>query len=99
MGVYGGIETGGSKWECAIGTSPADLRATESIPTTMPAETIGHAVAFFERAGPPSTRSGSAPSALSTCAVGEGIDGYVTAPALGSRSGVLGAIALAESAC
>ena len=36
MTVYGGIETGGSKWECAIGTSPDDLRATETIATTTP---------------------------------------------------------------
>jgi fructokinase len=52
MTVYGGIETGGSKWECAIGTGPEDLRATATIPTTTPRETIGGAVAFFERVGP-----------------------------------------------
>jgi len=50
--VYGGIETGGSKWECAIGTSPDDLGPTATIPTTTPEETIGRAVAFFEREGP-----------------------------------------------
>jgi fructokinase len=50
--VHGGIEGGGSKWECAVGTGPGDLRATETIRTTSPAETIGRAVAFFERAGP-----------------------------------------------
>jgi fructokinase len=50
--VLGGIETGGSKWECAVGTGPNDLRATETIPTTSPRETIGRAVAFFEREGP-----------------------------------------------
>jgi fructokinase len=33
---------------------------------------------------------------LDTVEVGENIDGYITAPALGSKSGVLGAIALAE---
>src|SRR5712692_4994409 len=43
MGLYGGIETGGSKLECAIGTAPDDIRA---------AETIARAVAFFEREGP-----------------------------------------------
>ena len=52
MKVFGGIETGGSKWECAIGTGPDDLRATETVPTTTPVETIGRAVAFFEREGP-----------------------------------------------
>jgi len=50
--VYGGIEAGGSKWECAIGTGPEDLRATATLPTTTPAETIDRAVAFFEREGP-----------------------------------------------
>jgi fructokinase len=50
--VYGGIEAGGSKWECAIGTGPDDLRASTTIPTTTPAETIDRAVAFFEREGP-----------------------------------------------
>jgi fructokinase len=50
--AYGGIETGGSKWECAIGTGPDDLRATATIPTTTPAETISRAIAFFEREEP-----------------------------------------------
>jgi fructokinase len=50
--VLGGIETGGSKWVCAVGTGPDDLRAAETVPTTTPAETIGRAVAFFEREGP-----------------------------------------------
>ena len=49
---YGGIEAGGSKWECAIGTGPADLCAVATVPTTTPAETIDGAVAFFEREGP-----------------------------------------------
>jgi fructokinase len=52
MTVYGGIEAGGTKWECAVGTGPEDIRATETIPTTTPAETIGRAVAFLEREGP-----------------------------------------------
>jgi fructokinase len=52
VSVYGGIETGGSKWECAIGRGPDDLRAAVTIPTTTPEETIGRAVAFFEGEGP-----------------------------------------------
>ena len=52
MRAYGGIETGGSKWECAVGSGPDDLRAAETIRTTTPAETIRRAVAFFEREGP-----------------------------------------------
>jgi fructokinase len=50
--VFGGIETGGSKWECAVGTGPDDLKATVTIPTTTPDETIDRALAFFEREGP-----------------------------------------------
>jgi fructokinase len=51
MTVYGGIEAGGTKWVCAVGTGP-DVGATEVIPTTTPEETIGRTVAFFEREGP-----------------------------------------------
>jgi fructokinase len=50
--AFGGIEAGGSKWECAVGTGPEDVRATATIPTTSPEETLGRVVAFFEREGP-----------------------------------------------
>jgi len=49
---YGGIEAGGSKWECAVGRGPHELHAVETIPTTTPGETIERVLAFFERAGP-----------------------------------------------
>jgi fructokinase len=52
VSVYGGIETGGSKWKCAVGTGPDELRATATIPTTTPKETIDGAVAFFKQQGP-----------------------------------------------
>jgi len=52
LSVFGGIETGGSKWRFAVGTGPDDVRAAETIPTTTPTETIDRAVEFFERAGP-----------------------------------------------
>jgi fructokinase len=51
VSVYGGIEAGGSNWRCGVGSSPADLRADETIPTTTPQETIDRVVAFFEREG------------------------------------------------
>jgi fructokinase len=50
--VFGGIEAGGSKWKCAVGTGPGDLRAVSTIATATPDETIGEAVGFFDREGP-----------------------------------------------
>jgi fructokinase len=52
MTMYGGVETGGSKWECAIGTRPDDIRAATTVPTTTPRETLESAIAFFESEGP-----------------------------------------------
>ena len=52
MTVFGGIEAGGSKWKCAVGTGPDDLRAVSTIATATPDETIGEAVGFFDREGP-----------------------------------------------
>lgn len=45
-----GIEAGGTKFVCAVGTGPEDLRAEARIPTTTPAETIARAVAFLREA-------------------------------------------------
>jgi len=47
MPLYGGIEAGGTKFVCAIGTGPLDLRAETRFPTAKPAEAIGQAIAFF----------------------------------------------------
>jgi fructokinase len=52
MPLYGGIEAGGTKWICAVGTGPGDLRATTRFSTTTPDDTIGRAIAFFK--DPPS---------------------------------------------
>jgi fructokinase len=43
----GGIEAGGSKWLCVIGTGPNDIQAATRFPTTTPTETIARTVAFF----------------------------------------------------
>ncbi|HEX4304465.1 MAG TPA: ROK family protein [Solirubrobacterales bacterium] len=44
----GGIEAGGTHWNCAVGCGDGvELARTESFPTTTPAETIGRAVEFF----------------------------------------------------
>jgi fructokinase len=50
--AVGGIEAGGTKWVCAVGTGPDELAATKTFPTTTPVETIGRAVAFLRREGP-----------------------------------------------
>jgi fructokinase len=46
--LYGGIEAGGTKFVCAVGTGPDDLRAETRFPTTTPVETIGRAITFFQ---------------------------------------------------
>jgi len=47
MTLYGGIEAGGTKFVCAVGTGPDDLRAEVRFPTTTPQETIRRALDFF----------------------------------------------------
>jgi fructokinase len=47
--LYGGIEGGGTKFVCVIGTGPDDIRAHDTFPTTSPEETLGAAAAFFAR--------------------------------------------------
>ncbi len=46
--MFGGIEAGGTKFVCAVGTGPTDLRARMELPTTSPEETIGRVVKFFQ---------------------------------------------------
>jgi fructokinase len=45
----GGIEAGGTKFVCAVGTGPDDVREELRYPTTTPEETIGTAIEFFRR--------------------------------------------------
>ena len=46
--LFGGIEGGGTKFVCAVGTGPGDIRAETRFPTTMPEETMSRVVAFFQ---------------------------------------------------
>ena len=46
---FGGVEAGGAKFVCAVGTCPKDL-ARAVIPTTSPAETLAQAIEFFRGA-------------------------------------------------
>ncbi|WOP19767.1 ROK family protein [Raineyella sp. LH-20] len=48
--VYGGVEAGGTKFVCCLGTGPDDIRAEVRFPTTTPEETLGRVVAFFREA-------------------------------------------------
>lgn len=49
--LYGGVEGGGTKFVCAVGTGPTDLRATASFETTGSDATLGRVIAFFEEQG------------------------------------------------
>ena len=49
MALFGGIEGGGTKFVCAVGTGPDDIREEIRYPTTTPEESIGRAVDFFRR--------------------------------------------------
>jgi fructokinase len=45
--VLGGIEGGGTKFVCVVGTGPDDIRAELRYPTTTPEATLARAVTFF----------------------------------------------------
>lgn len=45
----GAIEAGGTKFVCAVGTGPDDLRSIERFPTTSPEETIERTLDYFRR--------------------------------------------------
>ena len=47
MTLWGGIEAGGTKFVCAVGSGPDDIRAEVRFPTSKPAEALGQAVEFF----------------------------------------------------
>ena len=49
MTLFGGIEAGGTKFICAVGTGPNDLQAQTRIPTTTPTETLNQVIDFFQQ--------------------------------------------------
>ncbi len=46
--LLGGIEAGGTKFVCVVGTGPDDLRAELRVPTTSPGQTLATALQFFQ---------------------------------------------------
>jgi fructokinase len=44
---FGGIEAGGTKFVCLVGTGPDDIRAEARFPTTTPAETLSRSLEFL----------------------------------------------------
>jgi len=48
MSLYGGIEAGGTKFVCAVGSNPDDL-CVNVIETTTPDETISRVIAYFKK--------------------------------------------------
>ncbi|MGD0877451.1 MAG: ROK family protein [Anaerolineales bacterium] len=47
--LYGGMEGGGTKFVCAVGTGPDEIIAETRFPTTTPDETLEQAIAFFKK--------------------------------------------------
>ena len=48
MTLFGGIEAGGTKFVCTVGSGPDNVLAETRFPTTTPEETMGRALAFFD---------------------------------------------------
>ena len=47
--IYGGIEAGGTKFLCAVGSGPDNILAETRFPTTTPDETIASCISFFQK--------------------------------------------------
>lgn len=52
QGLLGAIEAGGTKFVCAVGSSPKQLAERITIPTTSPNDTFAHVLAFFAQHEP-----------------------------------------------
>jgi fructokinase len=47
--LFGGIEAGGTKFVCVVGSGPEDILATERFPTTTPEVTLPRVIDFFRQ--------------------------------------------------
>jgi fructokinase len=48
MSIWGGVEAGGTKFVCIVGTEPDDVQAEMRFATRQPAETLAQTVEFFQ---------------------------------------------------
>ena len=60
MTFFGGIEAGGTKFVCAIGTGPEHIESIVKFPTTNPTQTLDQAVDFFKKSSTPLSAIGIA---------------------------------------
>ena len=77
--LLGGIEAGGTKFVCVVGTGIDDVRAETRVHTTSPADTLGHVVRFFEGA----VRAHGPLAAIGVGSFGP-VDLHESSPAFGS---------------
>ncbi len=49
MSVWGGVEAGGTKFVCVVGSGPDAVAAEARFPTTTPQETITQTITFFKQ--------------------------------------------------
>jgi fructokinase len=47
--LYGGMEGGGTKFVCAVGSGPDEIIEEVRFPTTTPGETLARVIAFFQK--------------------------------------------------
>ena len=78
MPLFGGIEAGGTKFACAIGTEAGDIRASVRFPTRDPASTIAEAAAFFQAHPEPISAVGIASFGPIDPRLGSPTYGYIT---------------------
>ena len=78
MAVYGGIEAGGTKFVCAVGTGPDDIRDQVRFPTTTPAETVVQAIRFFKKQAQPVAAIGIGTFGPIDPIIGSPTYGYIT---------------------
>ncbi len=53
MAIYGGVEAGGTKFSCIIGSDPDHILNESTIRTTTPEETLPQVIEFFAKATEP----------------------------------------------